>query len=498
MGVAVGSFQVSTGVVGTKYSVGGLAFRPAFVFFRWSGANAPSDSGPTQADLMAGWGAMLENGKRGCESYYAQNAADPYSTRSALWNTAAIVRHGTATSGRADFSSMNDDGFSVVVDEVFGAEITVFYWAISGSQFNILELTEAGATGVVAYTGAGFRPTMLMLFGDKATAYDTVAGGIAWSLGVAIGSGANQNAVFAYAENSGAGSTDSAVYCRRTECGAILPTTSPGVTVRVACNGFTDDGFELDWLERDGSRKFLAIVADGRWFLAQGATATDLNPFDLTGMTWTPEGVLVVSRGRAEDTQDVSASSNLGSHSIGAGVSPSSRWLCGTRHNNDGGTTASNPRYYHQVDELYGTFDNAGAVVDLMDISSAFTPDTVTHVMDDASPSAFYFWELIIGPPIIEFRQRLVKYQQNTYSSRAAGRTLVRDVLGRTVPNHDVKPDNFIFAGGPTFPTPTKYASLIVNPATFYVESVQATEDRLKIETNREALFQSLMRRLAG
>jgi hypothetical protein len=231
---------------------------------------------------------------------------------------------------------------------------------------------------------------------------------------------------------------------------------------------------------------------------------TNTTPFSETGMTWTPEGLMVVGHSGPESTQDavqaVDSTTGLGGESIGFGTGPTARVLCYTRGNNDGNAGASGVIYYHQVDEIYGSASGAAtpAVVSLADINSAFASDTIELVMDDAEDVAAFAWYSAYGPPIIDFRQRLVKYQQNTYSSRLAGKTLVRDVLGRTVPNHDVKPDNFLFAGGPSFPTPTKFSSLITNPATFYIESVQPTEDTLRIETNREGLFQSVLRRLAG
>jgi hypothetical protein len=266
---------------------------------------------------------------------------------------------------------------------------------------------------------------------------------------------------------------------------------------------------ELNWLERDSTRKMLVVFATGRWLVFPGETFNDLAVnHNFTGMTWVPEGLMLYGFGfgddvgaSAESTQDVvSALSDVLDVIIGYGTGPTERFWNhlyggGGSSTNDCGSSIGDTQIYLQQGASPGAHTDVTALMDLVGL----TADTITVVMDDADAGAPSFWYgIAIGPPIIAFRQRLVRYQHNTYQSREAGRTLVRDVLGRTIPNHDVKPDNFMFSGGAGFITPTKFSSLIVNPATFYIESVQPTEDRVKIETNRESLIQSLFRRLGS
>jgi hypothetical protein len=502
MAVTVGVISIGTGAIGTQYSITGLAFRPAFIRFRWPGAGA-ADAGPTQADLFPGIGFAMENGKRGCISYYLQNASDPYTCGSGLWNTAAIVRQigASTTAGKLDWSSMNDDGATFVVDEVFNSAIFAFYEAYSGAEFNVIEVTEPGSAGVVAYTGAGFRPTYVEILGTGRTAFDAPDADLAWCFGAATGSAAANNAVLARYEETGLGSANTSVYCRSTECLAIIGGAS--VQCRASLSTFDSDGLSLNWLERSSTRKFLLIVATGRWQVENVSMPTNTNAFTETGMTWTPEGLMLVGAGLDEATQDTVdplPGNEGGGESIGFVTGPTERVVCCTRGSTDGSTGVSKMSYYNQTDEIYANLNyNVGVTIEALgDLNSAFSPDTIELIMDDAEATATFAWYSAYGPPIIAFRARLVRYQHNTYQSRDAGRTLIRDVLGRTVPNHDVKPDNFIFAGGPAFITPTKFSSLIVNPDTYYIESVQPTEDRVKTETNRESLIQSLFRRLGS
>jgi hypothetical protein len=496
MAVKAGSFQIATGAIGTEYGVTGLAFRPAGVFFRWSGFSG-TDTGPTEGSTLAGYGFVLENGKRGCVAWWGQNGADPYQAHSSLWNTEAIVRASSATAGRADFLSMNDDGFTLVIDEVFGIETTVFYLAISGVEFNAIEITEPGATGQVSYADAGFRPTFVNVLGSHATAFDTITQDASYCVGASSGASADTNAVSAKFADSSLGFSALASYDTDTECLAIIE-SGPIVSVRASLVAFGSDGITLDWLERNGSRRFIAVVASGRWNVGNVTMPTDTNPFTETGMTWTPEGLAIFGGGRPKAAQDTPEAA-FHKFSVGFGTGPTERFVCQTMDNS--GTVNSRISTYHQSDAIYANVATGGSwptIIGQGDINSAFAADTIELVMDTAETLASFAWYFVFGPPIIAFRQRLVRYQHNTYSSRAAGRTIVRDVLGRTVSGWELRPDNWLFSGGPGFVTPKKFASLLVNPSTFYMETVQPSEGSAKIETNREALFVSLMRRLAG
>jgi hypothetical protein len=517
MSVAVGSFLWDTGAIGTIYGASGLGFRPAAVFLSWSGkTQAGSDAVPTRHSLTAGEGFLLENGKRGCVTRYCQDNADPYQAGGGMWESWCAVRQtdsGTAV-GKLDFSAMTEDGFECVVDEAVTTGFTVFFMAVSGVEFNVVDVTEPGATGVVAYTGAGFRPTFARFYSAGKTTIDAVAGNIDEMFGAASDSAEDRQCVIALNDMNALGYSQTNSYCRHGQCVAFTNNddASAAVNCRASLNGFTDDGFELNWLERSSTRRIKAVVASGRWYVFTDHTRNAAGaPWSDTGMTWSPEGLIVVSRIRGgtaaqndESADDAcEANSNNGSAiGHGYGIGPTSRLV--QYHGSGGGRgTGVNIAWsWHRVDEVLLDSDGGSSydvALGMIDINSAFTSDTVELVQDDADPNNDSFFMLIaIGPPVIAFRQRLVRYQHNSYQSRDAGRTLIRDVLGRTLPNHDVKPDNFLFAGGPSFITPTKFSSLIVNPATFYLESVQPTEDRVKIETNRESLIQSLFRRLGS
>ena len=500
MTVKVGSFQVTADVVGTQIPVTGIGFLPDAVFVRWTGRNSSVDAGPSRHDLMEGFGYILNNGERGCMSSWAQNNADPYTTGCGLWNSYAIVRQNAAggTGGRADFHSMNADGFTVVIDEQFGAEITVSYTAVFGKRFKVIELTEPVAIGVQPYSGASFEPSFAMFLTADVAAYDTMVTDTRWGMGAASGTGASENFTWSLYEDSGAGVATTRTYCRSTECLSLTIITP---IMRAKLNGFTTDGFELDWLERSGARKVLAVVSDGRWYVGNDVTSAALGvPWSLSGFTWSPDGYMMFSRNGAEDAADTAANDPDKGHalSVGFATGETERNLLHTRRNFDTNTGASRESSMHEFDEVYGNVSQDGVpiVLGLADVNSAFAIDDIELTMDDADPAAYFFGYIAIGPPITEFRESLVEYQHNSYQSRNAGRPIFRQRGGREVRLEQIQTDNWVFSGGAGFPSPTKYENLLEDPNVFYIESLGVSEGQAEIQTDREGFFESIMKRL--
>src|SRR3990167_10740963 len=125
MATKVTVFQPGTAVVGTLVQVNTIGFRPTIVKTRWSVANFIVDAGPTRTTLMEGRGVALANGKNYCWSAHRTDAADPYNTGSALWNTSCVVRQSgaTTTTGKLAIVRMLDDGFEYEILQQFTADM---------------------------------------------------------------------------------------------------------------------------------------------------------------------------------------------------------------------------------------------------------------------------------------------------------------------------------------------------------------------------------------
>jgi hypothetical protein len=105
----------------------------------------------------------------------------------------------------------------------------------------------------------------------------------------------------------------------------------------------------------------------------------------------------------------------------------------------------------------------------------------------------------IVAVPLLPFagRARIVKYLHNTFMSRAAGKTLVLDILGRDVPVEQIEFDNWIRTDGPFLPSTRRYSSTVEDPAIAYVEGLRIRGERATIETVKEAMFVSILNRLS-
>lgn len=505
MTVEIGTFQIQSSLtLGEKVQVTGLTDPPDAVILRWTGRDAAVDAGPGRQNISAGVGLIVGNAKRGCIAEWVQNNADPYTAGDSIWNDQVVVRQTgiASTAGKADLSDLLSDGFELVIDEVFGATITVAYTAISGRQFDLLEITEPGSTGD-QLTATAFDPTFALFLSCQATAFGSLAGNSSICIGAASDADADRQGVWAKFEDSFEGSGETGTYCRRTECLAVM-SSKTAVAARANVSSFAG-GLTLNWLESVGSRKVLALISDGRWFVGNDTTRTDTNPFTLDGFTWSPEGFLMISAGAPESTQDAGdvvlqiGDDHIAGHcSIGMATGPADRNCLYTRYTHDEVGGVSRSVTWHEFDQVYLQADAASTPVQIgaADVNSVFTSNAIELVMDDADPTARFFYYIAIGASQVEAREQLIGLSHNTYESRRAGRPIFHDVFGRILPPEQVEQDQWIFDGAALWPTPVKHEPLLEDPNVFYAESVSVRDDVLDVETDRESFFESLMRRL--
>jgi hypothetical protein len=511
--IEVGTFTVNTGVIGTKYGVASLSARPACVLFMASGL---SGIGQSDHSVNGCDGFMVENGKNYCISWFDQNAADPFQSGKGIFNNACIVRmNGNASSGgRAKFSEMLDTGFNVEVTEQFGGAILVAFIAISGMEFDAVEFTEPGAAGILTINTAPFLPTFARILGTSLTAWNTLSADAEFMIGVTSGPAADNNGVYALTRPDQEGQAYGSWYCRRTECVAHLSSGGVGpftVITRASNNGFIQGGMELNFLERQGSRVMVALFATGRWYVFPGATRPNVNPFTYTGMTWPPEGLILMSGATdgngafeaqelPQDTAFTDGTNRSPVHlSRGYATGPTSR-ACIAIHGASGTLANDCGSIFSDTDVLIGLGNGAiDTIVHRQDINAVFAADTIEFIMDvlDVAPQSFWIG-VAIGPPIIELRSRLTRYLHNTIVSFMEGRNIIREAQGRDLPMTEVQPDNYLFSAAFMFPTPVKHHSNIEENYLHYIETVSVHGDQLTAEVVRESLFDSVMKRLAS
>lgn len=104
---------------------------------------------------------------------------------------------------------------------------------------------------------------------------------------------------------------------------------------------------------------------------------------------------------------------------------------------------------------------------------------------------------VVVMRPSGTSRQRLTRYLHNTHRSDYEGRMKVLDVLGREVPPDQIDVDEWMRIDGPFLPSTLRHSSLVEDPAAAYIEGIRLQgQDRAVIETSKETLLESLLRRL--
>ena len=389
----VGSFNINTALTATQtQAITGVGFQPKVVLFWWSGTTDTGD-GVRGGNIQNGFGAMSGASSRIAAMGGAVDASAACDSCAALYNTACIVEMSITDFqlvGAADFSSLDADGFTLVIDDQFPSALRISYLALGGTDLTDVYIgTKAmpTSTGNYSTTGVGFQPDALITAFATTTA-NGAAGSAAFSVGMATGSG-NQGVAAGYMHNDFATMLAKG-YGYGGEVNASVAFST--VNHRDAFVSFDADGFTLNHLESTTAWTFgFVALKGGQYKVCSVTTATDANTFSDTEAGFQPAALLLLSANRAQSTQDT-LSANW-AMSIGAATSTSNRAAQAVW--NEDGLADSETASGNYDSACYANVKDDG-VIGLMDISS-IDATGVTFVMDDADPSACWVTYLAIG-----------------------------------------------------------------------------------------------------
>jgi hypothetical protein len=295
---------------------------------------------------------------------------------------------GSTTDGRADFSSFDADGFTIIIDDQFSADYRIDFLALGGA-----DLTNAAAgldardgdTGNHSVTGVGFQPEALLT--GFAWTGDANSDHAVWSLGVATGASNLGVVAWNAVDNQGTSKTCGYGYDGETLAGPY----GDIIYFRDSFVSFDADGFTLNQLEGTGQSLVYVALAGGQYSVGDLTTRTDGNDIAESGLGFQPVAVMFASANRALSTQDTTTAH--GRVSIGAGTSTTNRAVQAISDEDNLATTETattnqgDAVYAHVVDD---------AIEALMDIKS-IDADGFTCVMDDTETSACWVTYLAIG-----------------------------------------------------------------------------------------------------
>jgi len=402
---AHGSVQwLTTDVLNATKVVTGLGFTPKALRFYWVGlqSNSPTNAVSGAVNERRGVGFAVSSASRRCVGTFAEdnNAAASNDGSVAADNSVCITVDGAGTvDGRLDISSFDTDGFTLIVDDVTPANITVFYEVWGGTDITaavVGDIAEPAATGTQNYTVAGFTSDGLnqcvMFAGvQSVNALNTGQGqDSGLCVGFATSTSTTNNVVVLGNADDNSGTSDTDGYCIQGECLAQIVIAGGNPNARARLSAWGTDLFTLNWLARATTNRrniFLAIKG-GSWqsssYTIQGntlnanTTVSEL-PFNL-------KGISLIGRMTAQSTAGTStAQDRIG---FGSGLSTTSRNSAGVLDNN--GADPTEIGTILRYDSVLSFPTAAGAVQATYDINS-FNLNSFNIIVDTAGGVANEF-----------------------------------------------------------------------------------------------------------
>lgn len=339
-------------VLNTTIAVTGLGFTPKAIRFYWVGiqSNSPTALYSAAISERRGVGFASSATSRHCVgTFSADNSGN--ADCGSIWSSTACVITVTgagAVDGLLDISSIDADGFTLIVDDVAPANITVFWEAWGGpdiSNVTIGAIAEPAATGTQNYTATGFeaspgaRDQCVMLAGVQTV---NVSGtGQAQDSGLHVGfatSTSTQNNITVCGNSDdGSATMDTDGYNYTGECLSMIVIAGGNPNARATLSAFGTDQFTLNWLARTTTnrRSIYMAIKGGAW--EAGSTTIAGNTLNSTTiinlLPFNIRGVSLIGNSNTGSTQAVSSIEDR--MSFGSGLSISSRNSAGVVDDNN-------------------------------------------------------------------------------------------------------------------------------------------------------------------
>jgi hypothetical protein len=288
-----GSFTASNST--GNQSITGVGFQPKVVLFRYNMQGSDASMG----DSTIGFGVSVSSSDRRVAGDYSNTALSTSSH--AAWNQSSYVIYTPGGGYRADFVSMDSDGFTI--NWATASQMVVTYLALGGDAITHVKTGSAAAkttTGNESYTGLGFQPTALIVWAGKfsTTPLDQSTNGNGL-FGVATSSSERGMVAWRNLNNS-----NPQVAKRRQSTQRVLSTTTTFTEADFV--SFDSDGFTLNYTTAGGN-------ADIFYYLALRGPQVKVSAFNqatstgnqsITGAGFTPKAAIMMSANDVSGNND--------------------------------------------------------------------------------------------------------------------------------------------------------------------------------------------------
>lgn len=396
LSVAVGSFNISTGVATTTQEINiSPAFQPKAIIFWWGGETSATDAATGQTHSR-GIGFAVSTSQRysiATRSVDAAASGDTQNRQDAAECICTIAAD-LSLEGAADLSSMDVDGFTLVIDDQFPAAYRIHYIALGGTD---ITNAAAGTFAMTAATGnqdvaVGFDPSIVFFISSPGSgAFPRTSIGEGFSFGAMTATG--EQVVIMGNSRDGSANMATRHYANDIECIAVCTSANALSSRHAYAASWPSNNFTVNRLEGTLTYNvFYLAIAGGQWDIGTATTQTDTTTAITCTTGFQTNGAIILSTCAAESTQDTL--DNDDRWSVGAFQSTSSRGAHAILDETSVADAVVTTAVEH--DEVYINIAAGGAVQGLMDVSSIGST-SFNMIMDDADPTGVPFWWIACG-----------------------------------------------------------------------------------------------------
>lgn len=244
---SLGTWTSGTGT-GNK-SITGVGFTPSFVLMaNTSGGGANFNIGGFNNTSKFSKATNATGGVPGnAKSYQVNNSV------------ISIITNGSVVT-QADLSSLDSSGWTLNYSANAGS-VNYGWIAIEGIQTYIGNIIQKTTTGNQAYTGFGFKPTVILTTNSNAVVSSSVTSSFISSLGAASETVQSCSAAGEFDGNTA--NTHGASYSSEvlTTCSVLGSNGTPTLGPRASLVSMDTDGITLNWVSTDTNLKSYEIIA---------------------------------------------------------------------------------------------------------------------------------------------------------------------------------------------------------------------------------------------
>lgn len=392
----VGTFN--TGLGTSNIPVTGVGFQPLAVLFLGAKQAATGQSAYVHACL--GFATSATN--RGFGLLRSETGQSTTDATCRMHNAACYGTHLNSSGtidGLLDFVSMDSDGFTVIPDDAFAADLEVTYLALGGTSLTnafVLTPTFTSGTGEKLFEGTGFQPDCVIAVMSHATSFGTNGTTGDLSIGWAT-SASSRGCVTTLAENASAGS-DTRSILRTDRILQLVSNTTDAITTDIDFVSFEPDGLTVDVVSGGGTQValFLCLKGVSAKVGSVAANTSTGTGTPITGVGFKPTALILGSTNATTVTQ---TAVNTGMElALGWASAPAERASIWIIEEDAQGTTDNQSRY--DSGALWMDYQGTGggfAIEGEAELSS-FDNDGFTLNTVDAFPAANLAIYLALGP----------------------------------------------------------------------------------------------------